>query len=168
MGKASEAYKALVASKGAVLIPPGLIEKIVNGDFERGDFTGWSSGGAIITSDPTNVHSGSYAADLTPGSYGEYIQQIVGEIPVGEIDSCIFWYKGHTTTLGINYTEVIGQAAVGSSFSLPNVDVWTKYDLTSYIRTQVPSTGGFVLISFYNYDNNLDCYVDDVSLKARA
>ena len=67
---------------------------VANGDFETGDFTGWTQSGNLgFTGVGTSpVHSGTYAAFLGPvGSLG-YLSQILTTSPGGIYDLS-FWLE---------------------------------------------------------------------------
>jgi hypothetical protein len=54
---------------------------VVNGDFETGDFTGWTTDSGSVTTGSTYAHSGTYGAEFGPvGSLG-YLSQTLSTTP---------------------------------------------------------------------------------------
>lgn len=72
--------------------PPDNYERVVNGDFEMGDFTGWRIRGdrraATVTNSPIDPSSGNYAAEFSAGhSFGAAVTMIQGVVTGGTPDA---------------------------------------------------------------------------------
>lgn len=108
-------------------------ERMVNGDIETGDFTGYTVAEDEITS--VFVHAGSYAVRLFAVA-GNYLRQTFATpIPIANVKSLTFWglvWLQYSTfaTVTIGYTDGtttvinIGETAVGG---------WEQWDLTAYL-----------------------------------
>ena len=72
---------------------------VVNGDFETGDFSGWTRGGdtSFTSVDRFSAHSGVYGADLGNVSYGSLLQMLDTEI--GDTYTVSYWYKNRPVAI---------------------------------------------------------------------
>jgi len=132
------------------------VEKLVNGGFEMGNFSGWETmgSGQVIN---TDKHSGVYCAEYGPYPGFQLMQQ-VGGIIKEDIMSFGVWHKeldaeGKTSVL-IEYMD-----NYSTSFFLPYSASWAYKDLLPYIQASRPIRR--VGFSHYGY---LTVRIDDASL----
>jgi hypothetical protein len=118
--------------------PPGAI---VNGGFETGSLSGWSSSGVLAPAAVATPHSGSYSARL--GSSTAYngdstLKQTV-VIPSGN-SRLTFWYQPHCPdTLTYDQIQMQIQNTAGTTLATPlnvcsNSGAWTQvtFDTSTY------------------------------------
>lgn len=136
-------------------------EKVQNGGFETGDFTGWSTDDSPVEVVTESPHSGTYCAELS--TYG-YLGSSSLAMYVCKIDSIGFYAKGtfapYDAGLRIVYNESIGGEnwdwldfapfGIGTS--------WTYVNLMSFLR----ECGTLMQIQFWAY---VLFYLDDVSAR---
>ena len=111
-------------------------ERMINGDIETGDFTGYTYAEDAITD--VFVHSGTYAVRLTTAA-GNYLRQTFATpIPVTNVKSLTFWaivWLQYTVfanviigyTDGTTQTIPVGGTALGG---------WEQWDLTEYLEAE--------------------------------
>jgi Carbohydrate binding domain len=128
-------------SSASIQAQPNLV---LNGGFETGDLTGWTSGGANVDTDPDEeVHSGAYGAFFAGGVVSlVYVFQTVDTIP-GYTYSISTWVKGtsnrpfprhnefHVTWDGTNVFDAVNNSA-GPYWDLD----WTNVQLTAVASSQ--------------------------------
>jgi hypothetical protein len=103
---------------------------IVNGDFETGDFTGWTQfgdPGFTGVSSGAPVHGGTYAAFFGPGSLGG-ITQTVTTTP-GQSYTLSLWLSHPFTTTGTEYQVQIDGTIVDDQFDMGNF-TYTQFTYT--------------------------------------
>src|SRR5947209_15773994 len=118
--------------------PPGAL---VNGGFETGSLSGWTSGGVMAPAVVATPHSGSYSARV--GSSTAYngdsslTQSVV--VPSGN-SRLTFWYQPHCTdTITYDQIQLQIQNTAGTTLATPlnvcsNSGVWTQvtFDTSAY------------------------------------
>lgn len=160
------------------------IEKITNGTFETGDFTGWTHSvdyqtlktSEVYHSDITyTVHAGNYGcklvrhADQSSGVNGLATQTFLYPLLASRIIALDFWY-----TTGVNGSAAYVVLNFGtdgnSTVSLPVQTSWTHKDLMSSIAAAMGSLGAGISLTSIEFHNDNYTYfrIDDVSLKYRA
>jgi Carbohydrate binding domain/PEP-CTERM motif len=133
---------------------------VVNGDFETGDFTGWSLSGNTGTTSvnnlPFNVHSGNFGAELGPiGSDGFLMQQNIGTT-VGDVYQVSFWLHSDGE-IPNDFSAIFGGVTGFSETDIPAAD-YTNY---TFNVTAISATSGLTL-SFRDDPGFLG--LDDVSV----
>jgi hypothetical protein len=135
---ASATHSTTVSLTVTSTAPPG---GIVNGGFENGTLSGWTSGGIVAPTVVATPHSGSYSAHL--GSSTAYngdstlTQTIV--IPSGN-SRLTFWYQPHCPdTLTYDQIQLQIRNTAGTTLATPlnvcsNSGAWTQvtYDTSAY------------------------------------
>jgi len=155
-------YVWLCALVALMLAIPALAD-FVNGDFETGDLTGWSSGGTGTATVGTDyAHSGTYGCQLASfqGNNEAWISQ---SIDMTDADTLTFWYYGVSFGAG-NFAVYIDGSSVWSTSSTTSGWVQVSLDVSSYtgshdVNFQVgnsPDVAGA----------NAKVYLDDVSCPA--
>jgi hypothetical protein len=124
-----------------------VVERVTNGGFETGDFTGWDFMNAEVV---TNPHGGVYAARLmSEFKISNYFYQ---GVDLNGVSHITFWHKGNPAYLLLDdtYVEVI---------------TGTDTDYTFY-SADVSSYTGNTLVAFYtDLDYATPCYIDDISAR---
>ena len=138
---------------------PAVPGKIVNGDFETGDATGWNlpqQGGVSAEA----AHDGSYGVNIKGGgSYGGMLDQTI-PAEAGKSYEISFWLKVNAT--GVNFQikdgDTSGADIASEWFDMNKAGEWTQF---TYIVT--PTTD-LLTINFCGAGNNNaeDAYVDSV------
>ena len=152
--------------------PAGSSSGVVNGGFETGDFTGWSTSGQSETV-VTGGHTGSYAARLGSSSptNGDSIMQQTVSVPAGGA-SLSFWYQPHCPDT-LTYDQEQMQIRSPSNAILAtllnvcsNSGAWTQVtaNLTQWAGTSV-------VLWFNSHDDNYPSdptytLFDDIALGA--
>jgi len=137
---------------------------IVNGDFETGDFTGWTTNQVsypqyIVTSP---VHGGLYAAQIAGYSFGpDTLSQTIATAN-GTVYQLSFWRNqdpGVITSLDVTWNGV-------SVFSELYTDVNPGFPYQNF-TANVTGTGSDLLV-FTSAQDPAFTYLDDVSLNVSA
>jgi hypothetical protein len=148
---------------------------IVNGGFETGTFSSWTTGGAAVpTISTAQKHSGTYSA-LDGASSGsepngdDYLYQTITVPSTATKATLTFWYWPATSdTIQYDWQEAQVQNTSGTMLAqimkvCSNTQAWTQvtYDLTSY-------KGQTIRIYFNDHQDGYGdltyMYVDDVSV----
>ena len=135
---------------------------ITNGDFETGDFTGWTANPNVAI-DSTFPNAGSYDAVFTASSTDiATLQQTVTTAGTNFILS--FWLFNGTQ-------DVFSPSSFAVSFGGSQVASFSTFDHfgeAGYFFTSVPVTAsaGSTLLSFDEFNDSGDWNLDDVSLQA--
>jgi len=134
------------------------IQLIANGDFEAGDFTGWTqSGDTSFDGVGLTHHSGNYGAFF--GAFGAFsgISQSLSVVP-GQTYTIDFYVKnggGTPSAISVNW------GTLNLLNTLPTVGDWTHYNYS-----EVASGATTMDLEFRNDDGFL--YLDDVSVTAQT
>ena len=126
--------------------------RLINPDFETGDFTGWAVGST--TEITTNAHSGQYAAhlDFSGSQSTDFVQQ---NVDLTNVNSISFWGYGESTTWPF-YVYIDGNLVQS-----PNAvyNTWTQYIIPTSNYT------GIHTISIkWNGDAAYGADIDDFSM----
>jgi hypothetical protein len=113
---------------------------IVNGGFESGDLTGWSTYGGTggvqqVTSD---AHSGSYALRLGAGDHPSGYSGVEQDFTLRAGATLSFWYRAHC----------LNQASSGV-IGLFGTDGQTYGFVSTHDMAQCPADGGWTRVSWY-------------------
>jgi hypothetical protein len=152
-------------------------EQIVNGGFEKGDFTGWTygttDGGSLPTITSDYSHSGTYSCWL----YYDYCRLIAGWIRQDLVTSInvdcvknfklyIGYYAGtRKVKVTLIYTDGTEQNIEVTLAGDVEVGYWDEVDLLSYLLTG--KTVQAIKIS-NQVTGGSDILVDDVSLEGKG
>ncbi|UPQ80768.1 lamin tail domain-containing protein [Flavobacterium azooxidireducens] len=139
-------------------------ELVINGGYENGDTSGYSSatgsGNYFVTT--TNPHSGNYAVART-GTDTSIIQQDV-TVEVGKTYVFSFWYNNYSAsgTNGLKNFSIQGTSGTnyiegGTPAKLPAASTWTKYERT------FTATQSTIRISLRSYEA---VTIDDISIRS--
>lgn len=153
----------------------GAANILTNGDFETGDFTGWTQSDWFI--DSLNPHSGVY--DASTGCFGAscttagdpnaaYLFQDVATTPGATYDLSFFYDSGQLATSGSGLLVLWGNPAALSLSTVAdfqNVSTSGAYVQYSGIVTASSTTSE---LEFLGRQDNDFYYVDDVSLTAAS
>ena len=157
-------FKTLVASATmAMVMAAGCVSGaqaanlVINGGFETGDFTGWTTGEVsfpqyIVTSP---VEEGTYAAQIAGFSYGPDTLSQVITTTVGQSYALSFWYLQD-----IAFPNGIDVTWNGSSIFSMIDEAVSGYQ---YVSAIVLGTGSDTLV-FTAYNDPAFTYLDDVSV----
>jgi len=165
-----------VALLAALFIPAAHASSIlVNGDFETGDFTGWTQSGWFI--DTLNPNSGVY--DASTGCSGAscttvgdpnsaYLYQDVATTPGIAYDLSFFYDAGQDPTFGSELLVLWGDPTAPSLSTVVDfVEADTSGLYAEYTGT-VTATSATSQLEFLGRQDLDFYYVDDVSLTAPA
>ena len=141
------------------ILDPALIGKIVNGDFETGDNTGWATHQSTVISADA-AYTGSYGANLKGnGGWGGMLNQ---DIPVeaGKTYEISLWIK--VISNGVNFQIKDG----GTSGANLDSKWVTATEWTQLTFTVIPTTD-IICLNFCGGGNGIaeDLYVDDIVVK---
>lgn len=160
-----KSVKTLAALTAAAVLSVGTasaVEVAVNGDFETGDFTGWtdflSPDASIETADPfagtfyariDNQNDGGVAALMKNANVG------IGQVSAFDEVTLTFWARGNAGVGGVHFVELFSEVSGGGTSKseilgggplFPASDtVWQEYSFTTTLGSDV---SGGVTIQF--------------------
>jgi PKD repeat protein len=146
-----------ITATGPQITVAGYLGLVVNGGFETGDFTGWSTGGnfesCFVVSSPTFAHSGAWGAFLEPtGSLG-YIYQTLATTP-GTAYALSLWLDNPVSSTGAAFAVSWNGTAL-LNWTNPPAFAWTN------IQFNVTAPGSNTVLQF-GFVNNNAFGLDDV------
>jgi len=134
---------------------------VQNGDFETGNFTGWTQSGntaytSVTSGNSTYVHAGTYGAKLGPSGSLGYLSQTLPTSP-GQAYLLSFWLSnpvgGSTEQFQVNWNGV-----TVTNITNPGTFGWTKFNFI------VTATGTGTVLQF-GFRNDPDYFgLDDISV----
>ncbi len=139
----------------------------VNGDFEKGDFTGWTKSQSTVVSTAA-AYEGNYGAHLKGnGSWGGLLDQSIN-VEAGKTYELSFWLKINKTGVALNIKDggSSGTKIAGERYSQSNFTSWKKVSYT------VTPTTNVLFLNFCgmggsgsaNSAAEEDAYLDNVSV----
>jgi hypothetical protein len=120
-------------------------ELVVNGNFETGDFSGWSTSGTTAAIQNVSPISGLYSASLTSGSISQVIQTEVGasyrvSCSMNAPFFLIAGFGGNLIASGTSTTDILASATGLSTGSTSTVSAYFIADSTTTTITVVSNT----------------------------
>jgi hypothetical protein len=132
---------------------------LVNGGFETGDFTGWTQGGntaaTFVSSDPTTVNSGYYAAALGPVGSPGTLSQTFATTPGSTL--YLNFFLSSDGGLPNSFSATLANNTLLNLTSIPQ-QPYTQYSF----QTTATDTSSTLTFSFQNDPGYL--MLDDVSV----
>ena len=137
-------------------------EKVTNGEFEDGNFTGWSNPSGNPQVVTTSPHSGTYCAKFFAVELG--ISQSFSNIPKTSVTSFILWHKAHILGGSGPLFKVILHYSDSTSTPISLTDATNTWNAINLLSSWVD---GKLLSSIEMYSETgalIEQYIDDVSL----
>jgi hypothetical protein len=133
---------------------------VVNGDFETGDFTGWTTDSGSVTTGSTYAHSGTYGAQFGPvGSLG-YLSQTLSTTP-GTSYVLSFWLDSPDGDTPNEFQVSWDGTTLLDEANIPAIG-WTN------IQFMVTATGTSTVLQFGFRDDPTYLGLDDVSVSTQS
>ncbi|PWI47616.1 hypothetical protein CEE45_10645 [Candidatus Heimdallarchaeota archaeon B3_Heim] len=150
----------------------GTDEALINGNFEYGDLTAWTTGTgtdrASIQTNPFYVHSGSYGLALITYNMDTWVysdawieQNVLRQILVDELTNITFWgkfYSNHIIRVTVTYSDLTTSVHDFPDFH----STWYKYTVSDLILGKLIDTVRFERIGGGNTASTTA--IDDISL----
>ena len=168
------AFLALLTLGAAALAPSAHAQSVANGDFETGDFTGWTLSGNVNTGATAdtfvfgNPHSGDYAAWLGPFGADGFLSQTIATTP-GEAYTVTYWLAADAPSGTNNFTTSFGGQVLftGSNLAPTDDNALSEDDYVRYSYTAVAAdTASMLQFGFRNDPSRFR--LDDVSVTRAA
>ncbi len=130
---------------------------VVNGDFEKGDLSGWNKHQSTVIS--SVAHGGSYAANLKgSGGWGGMLDQNVSVV-AGKTYAVILWMKANANGVNVQIKD-------GGTSGTNLASKWFTDTEWKQLSWEVTPTTGTICFNFCGGGNGVaeDVLVDDISL----
>jgi hypothetical protein len=139
----------------------GGANRLINGDFETGNFMGWTQSGNTGATgvDGSNVHGGRFAAFLGPVGSDGFIAQSFGTTP-GVTYTLDYWLEHDGGSPSDFYALIDGVTVPGSRLDNPPAFGYTEYTFT------FTATGTTTELKFGFREDPTYFHLDDVSVSA--